>query len=128
MSIKIDISFGELLDKITILEIKSERIADPAKLSNVTTELNVLKETWNTAGLNDAAVAEERLTLKKINETLWEIEDEIRELEAVKSFGEDFISLARRVYKTNDQRAAVKRKINKALGSSLIEEKSYQPY
>lgn len=128
MSIKIDISYGELLDKITILEIKSERIADKAKLENVQTELRVLLDCWHKKGIVDKEISLHRHKLKKINEALWDIEDEIRELEAKKSFGDAFITLARSVYKTNDERAAVKRKINEALGSALIEEKSYQDY
>lgn len=128
MSIKIDISYGELLDKITILEIKSERIADEAKLENVRTELRVLQDCWDKEGIVDKEISLHKNNLKKINETLWDIEDEIRELEATKSFGDAFIRLARSVYKTNDERAAVKRKINEALGSALIEEKSYQDY
>ena len=128
MSIKIEISYGELLDKITILEIKSARIHDATKVANVEKELSVLSNAWSNAGVDVALVAEERQTLKQINETLWDIEDEIRRQEADKSFGAEFISLARRVYKTNDQRAQVKRNINQKLGSGLIEEKSYQSY
>lgn len=128
MSIKIDVSFGELLDKITILEIKSERINDTDKLSNVEKELSVLLHAWAGSGLDEALVTEERKTLKEINGALWDIEDEIREQEATKSFGPKFISLARSVYKTNDQRAQVKRDINHKLGSALVEEKSYQSY
>ena len=128
MSIKIDISFGELLDKITILEIKSERISDPNKVANVEKELSVLSQAWSTAGIDVALVTEERKFLKAINEALWDIEDEIREQEAEQSFGAEFVSLARRVYKTNDERARVKREVNQKLGSALVEEKSYQPY
>ncbi|MGR8948277.1 MAG: DUF6165 family protein [Gammaproteobacteria bacterium] len=128
MSIKIDISYGELLDKITILEIKSERISDKSKLVNVTTELEVLNSAWSESGLAINAVESERVALKSINEDLWEIEDAIRKLEAKDSFGEEFVNLARSVYKTNDKRAAVKRTINDKLGSVLVEEKSYQPY
>lgn len=128
MSIKIDVSFGELLDKITILEIKSERINDPSKLANVKKELTVLSQTWLEAAVDEALIAEERKSLKEINGILWDIEDEIREQEAENSFGPEFISLARRVYKTNDQRAQVKRDVNEKLGSALIEEKSYQSY
>lgn len=128
MSIKIDISYGELLDKITILEIKSERITDATKLVNVRTELNVLNETWDNAGIVEEDISAPRAALKRINESLWDIEDQIREMEAAKSFDEAFIALARSVYKTNDERAAVKRQINELLGSKLIEEKSYQAY
>ena len=128
MSIKIDISYGELLDKITILEIKSERIADKAKLENVHTELRVLQDAWDEEGIVSEQISAAKDELKKINEALWDIEDDIRQLEATKSFGENFIALARSVYRTNDDRAAVKRKINEALGSALVEEKSYQDY
>ena len=128
MSIQIDISFGELLDKITILEIKSERIEDADKVVNVEKELAVLSQAWSGAGIDVALVAEERKSLKEINETLWDIEDEIRDKEAEKSFGTEFISLARSVYKTNDQRAQIKREVNQKLGSALVEEKSYQAY
>lgn len=128
MSIKIDVSFGELLDKITILEIKSERINDPSKLANVKKELTVLSQTWLEAAVDEALIAEERKSLKEINGILWDIEDDIREQEAENSFGSEFVSLARRVYKTNDQRAQVKRDVNEKLGSALIEEKSYQSY
>ena len=128
MSIKIDISYGELLDKITILEIKAERIADAAKLANISRELEVLTTTWNNGGIDTEAVNSQRHKLKQINESLWNIEDEIRDHEAAKSFGDSFIALARSVYKTNDQRAAVKKEINDLLGSALTEEKSYQAY
>ena len=128
MSIKIDISYGELLDKITILEIKAERIADVAKLANINHELEVLTATWDSAGIDTGKVKSQRTRLKHINETLWDIEDDIRELEAAKSFGDSFIALARSVYKTNDERAAVKKEINQILGSALTEEKSYQAY
>lgn len=128
MSIKIDVSFGELLDKITILEIKLDRIDDVVKIANVAKELSVLNDAWENAELDTSSVEEERQALKKINTALWVIEDDIRELEAAKTFGSDFISLARQVYQTNDQRAQVKRQVNEKLGSALTEEKSYQPY
>ena len=128
MSIKIDISYGELLDKITILEIKAERITDAVKLANVQTELNVLNETWANADIVENDISGPKAALKRVNESLWDIEDQIREMEAAKSFDEAFIALARSVYITNDERAAVKRQINELLGSKLIEEKSYQAY
>ena len=128
MSIQIDVSFGELLDKITILEIKFDHIGEPAKRANVERELAVLSEAWVNAGIDHQAVDAERQQLKQINQTLWDIEDEIRKLEAAKDFSEQFISLARRVYLTNDERSRIKRRINDTLGSGLIEEKSYQPY
>ena len=127
-SVSVEVSPGELIDKITILEIKLERIDDAKKLKNVKSE-------WETlTAARDAAIepsAElERLTagLKQINERLWEIEDHIRECERDKDFGEKFVELARGVYSNNDERSRLKRDINKLLGSHLIEEKSYAPY
>ncbi|HET7612114.1 MAG TPA: DUF6165 family protein [Rhodanobacteraceae bacterium] len=122
------ISHGELIDKLTILEIKSERMRDAVKLANVRDELQLLSSLWraDTASAND--IAEERAELKRINEALWEIEDEIRVKERDQAFDARFIELARAVYHTNDRRAAVKRAINLKLGSRLVEEKSYQDY
>ena len=128
MSIKIDVSFGELLDKLTILEIKFERIDDEKKIANIKRELEVLTNTWITSGVDVASVDNERIELKHINESLWDIEDAIRRQEAANSFGTEFVSLARNVYKINDKRSEVKRLVNEKLGSTLIEEKSYQPY
>lgn len=122
------ISHGELIDKITILEIKSEQIVDPAKLVNVRKELDLLAEVWR----NDAAAAidirDARARLKQVNQSLWDIEDRIRLKEKAQAFDAEFIELARAVYFQNDDRAAIKREINLALGSQLIEEKSYQNY
>jgi hypothetical protein len=126
--ILVEVAPGELIDKITILEIKSERMEDPNKVKNVRIELQVL------ADARDAAVppSEElvRLTaeLKSVNEALWEIEDRIRDCERAKDFGPEFIELARSVYRSNDRRAAAKREINDLLGSKIIEEKSYAAY
>ncbi|MFT4580627.1 MAG: hypothetical protein ACI915_003096 [Gammaproteobacteria bacterium] len=128
MTVQIDISYGELLDKISILEIKLERILEPAKLENVSRELSILNRGWINSPVDRCAVEDERLSLKSINETLWVIEDDIRDKEAHKSFNQEFIDLARSVYKTNDERARLKRVINEKLGSSLKEEKSYQSY
>lgn len=126
---RVPVSFGELLDKITILEIKSERIVDPAKLANVQRELSALAAVWNQLpGAGAPAVTAARGRLRQVNEQLWEIEDEIRTKEAARSFDADFIELARAVYRTNDQRAAIKREVNLALGSELVEEKSYEEY
>jgi len=119
------VSWGELLDKITILQIKQERIADAAKRVNVTTELEALSAIAGAAMRQAAALLAE---LKQVNEALWEIEDQIRDKEREGEFDARFIELARAVYVTNDQRAAVKRQINQALGSALVEEKSYKPY
>lgn len=126
--IKVPVSFGEVLDKITILEIKSERIADPEKVKNVRLELDELSATWNEAVQDQAAIADLRKQLKAVNEELWEIEDDIRDQEAAQDFGPKFIELARAVYVTNDKRAAIKKEVNLALGSRFVEEKSYQDY
>ncbi|BDX00057.1 DUF6165 family protein [Maricaulis maris] len=119
---------GELIDKITILRIKSERIADEAKLKNVRTELAVLNETLE----KDVPASDElsRLdaALQAVNEELWVIEDDIRDCERAGDFGDEFIRLARAVYVTNDKRAALKKEINLLLGSTLVEEKSYAAY
>ncbi|MFT4560714.1 MAG: hypothetical protein ACI9BW_000448 [Gammaproteobacteria bacterium] len=128
MTVQINVSYGELLDKISILEIKLERILEAEKLDNVGQELSILNRAWMDSSVDRSVVEKERLTLKTINETLWVIEDDIRNKEAQRSFGDEFIDLARRVYKTNDERAHLKRVINEKLGSSLKEEKSYQPY
>jgi len=122
------VSVGELLDKMAILEIKSERIKDDAKLANVRKELAVLEQTWRESGLDREELAPMRAELKTINEALWEIEDFIRIKEAEGDFDQQFIELARSVYFTNDKRAAVKRRINEAVGSELVEEKSYADY
>jgi hypothetical protein len=126
--ITVPVSFGEVLDKITILEIKSERIADPAKLANVRRELEALNSTWAEAVSDEAAIADLRAQLKGVNESLWVIEDDIRDQEAEQDFGPRFIELARAVYVTNDQRATLKKAVNLALGSRFVEEKSYQDY
>jgi len=126
--IQTPVSYGELIDKITILEIKSRRIADAAKLANVRNELDLLNATW----ANDAAartdISAERARLLAVNELLWDIEDRIRLKEKAQAFDAEFIELARSVYFRNDERAAFKREINLKLGSQLVEEKSYQDY
>lgn len=119
---------GELIDKITILEIKSERIEDPAKLANVETELKTLAATRDQHIAASDEMAALTASLKSINEELWVIEDDIRDCERNGDFGETFIGLARAVYRTNDRRADVKKQINILLGSSLVEEKSYAAY
>ena len=122
--ITVEIAPGELIDKLTILRIKAARIDDPAKVANVVRERDLLAARWHAlpgaAALNDLV---EELTA--INAALWQIEDDIRDCERAGDFGPRFIELARSVYKTNDRRAAVKRAINEALGSTIIEEKSY---
>jgi len=124
----VPVSFGEVLDKITILEIKSERIADPEKVRNVRKELDELSRVWNETVADPTRISKERESLKAINEQLWEIEDDIRDQEAAGDFGDRFIELARAVYVTNDKRAAVKKQVNLALGSRFVEEKSYKDY
>jgi len=122
------ISYGELIDKITILEIKAVHIRDAAKLANVRTELDLLNTTWAAHPASATDISVERAQLKAVNETLWKIEDDIRLKEKAQAFDAEFIELARAVYFRNDERAAVKKTINLKLGSKLIEEKSYQDY
>jgi hypothetical protein len=124
----VEIAPGELIDKITILEIKSERIADAGKLKNVRVELQVLEAARDAAMAASAELADLTAQLKQVNEALWEIEDAIRDCERGQDFGPKFIELARSVYHSNDRRAALKRQINELLGSKLIEEKSYAAY
>ncbi len=126
--ILIPISPGELLDKITILEIKSERITAADKKANVKNELAMLIKVWLSAVTEDEEIKGMRAELKSINEELWDIEDDIRDEERSKRFTERFIELARSVYVTNDQRADVKKRINLYLKSDIVEEKSYQDY
>ncbi len=128
MQLSIPVAPGELLDKLTILEIKSERIADLDKLVNVRRELEMLDSVWREAGLDSDEIASLRADLKQVNEALWQIEDDIRDEERAGRFGDRFIELARAVYVTNDQRAAIKKAINLALGSAIVEEKSYRDY
>jgi hypothetical protein len=127
-ALKVAIALGELIDKITILEIKSERMADAAKLRNVRHELAVLRACWDRVAQSTEELATASRDLRQVNEALWDVEDELRECEHKQQFGERFIELARSVYRHNDRRAALKRRINELLGSSLIEEKSYAPY
>jgi hypothetical protein len=134
----VPVSWGELLDKISILEIKAERIADPARRANVGRELRALARARDEAagfpgrpgGPAAAPAGLDRLVaeLRRVNETLWDVEDEIRLAERAGDFGPRFVALARSVYRTNDRRAALKRSINDLLGSRLVEEKSYADY
>ena len=128
MGLRVDISAGELVDKITILEIKLMFIEDEAKRQNISKELATLNHSY----LSDVGESSELLdlkeSLKKINLELWKIEDDIRECERQSAFGDEFIKLARLVYHTNDKRAALKRDINTLTGSELVEEKSYAAY
>lgn len=126
--ILVPVSPGELLDKITILRIKVARIQDAAKLANVRLELALLEQTWRQSGGADQNVSADEYALQQVNERLWDIEDRIRDKEARQSFDRDFIELARAVYLANDERAAIKKRINTQLGSRLVEEKSYKQY
>jgi hypothetical protein len=126
--IKVPISPGELLDKITILRIKSKRMSDPNKLANVRVELQELEHTWTASTYSKVDIAAEIAALQAVNEKLWVIEDDIRDKERAQAFDGEFIRLARAVYFENDDRAAIKRRINVTLGSTLVEEKSYAGY
>jgi hypothetical protein len=128
MLLNVQTSPGEFLDKLTILELKAERIADPEKLANVRRELELLRATWAASPLAARDVAALVAGLRAANEALWEVEDRLRACEAEQRFDAEFVELARTVYHTNDRRAAIKRQINLLLGSDLFEEKSYRPY
>lgn len=128
MAVMAPVSWGELIDKITILEIKSRKVADPAKLANVLKELMLLCDVRDREFAGNAALAELTRQLKTVNEQLWAIEDDIRDCERRRDFGNRFVELARAVYVTNDERAMLKRRINELLGSALVEEKSYAAY
>ncbi len=128
MPLLIPISWGELFDKITILEIKASRITDKGKLKNINNELALLSDIATQANPTSSDCKKSISELKLVNEQLWEIEDEIRISENSKSFDARFIELARSVYITNDKRAHLKYQINELLGSDMVEEKSYQPY
>lgn len=126
--ILVPVSPGEMLDKITILRIKAARIADPAKLANVRRELELLERTWRESPYARQDVSADERALQAVNERLWVIEDDIRDQERARDFGPRFIELARAVYVENDERAAIKKRINVALGSTIVEEKSYAKY
>jgi Family of unknown function (DUF6165) len=126
--IRVPISPGELLDKITILRIKSTRMSDPEKLANVRMELQALEETWRGSPYAKPGIEADVNALLEVNERLWVIEDDIRDKERAQAFDAEFIRLARAVYFENDERAAIKRRINLKLGSSIVEEKSYAEY
>ncbi len=124
----VSVSPSELLDKMTILEIKSERIDDSKKVVNVRHELELLSKIWSNSVKEDKAIANLRQQLKTINEKLWEIEDDIRNEERQNRFGKRFIELARAIYVTNDKRAQIKKDVNLYLDSEIVEEKSYKDY
>jgi hypothetical protein len=128
MALNVEVSVGEFLDKMTILEIKSERIKNETKLVNVRRELDMLRATWAASPLSAADTGDLLPRLKAVNERLWDIEDNIRRQEATGTFGEEFIRLARSVYEENDKRARIKYELNTRLGSDLIEEKEYPDY
>jgi hypothetical protein len=124
----IPVSAGELLDKITILRIKVARMSDAQQLANVRLELELLERSWAEVGAIAAELAAEEHALQAVNEQLWDTEDRLREREARQLFDREFIDLARAVYVANDERAAIKKRINQRLGSRIVEEKSYKPY
>jgi hypothetical protein len=126
--ISVPVSPGELLDKITILRIKSNRMSDAQKLANVRIELKLLEETWSASPYAKSDIAADVNALLRVNERLWVIEDDIRDKERAQEFDAEFIRLARAVYVENDERAAIKRRINLQLGSTIVEEKSYAKY
>jgi hypothetical protein len=128
MHILIEISPGELIDRLTILEIKLDNISDPAKLANVRREYESLKASSRSNILETPEIARLTADLKVVNSELWKIEDDIRCHERSSDFGESFVKLARSVYRTNDKRAALKRRINDLLDSAVVEEKSYADY
>ena len=125
MLVRVPVSVGELLDKVSILRIKTERIADAEKVTNVRRELQALDSEVASMEVDRELVEGLLHELEQINGELWVIEDEIRACEAAGDFGEEFIRLARAVYRTNDVRARIKRRANEATGSELVEEKSY---
>ena len=128
MSVMVEVSWGELVDKVTILQIKAARIGDAAKLANVRRELEALAKARDEAIARSPRVLELEAELRRQNEILWDNEDVLRDLERAKDYGPRFVEAARMAYRTNDRRAAVKREINDVLGSALVEEKSYAKY
>ena len=128
MQLQVPVSVGEVLDKITILQIKLAHISDAAKRTNIQNELDALLPLVAGDAFTTDQMQALMAELKSVNEALWDIEDDIREKEAAKSFDAEFIRLARAVYVTNDRRAEIKKQINLATGSDLVEEKSYESY
>ena len=126
--ILVPVSPGEVVDKITILRIKAARITDATKLNNVRRELEILERTWRDSPYGPRDIAADEAALQAVNERLWDIEDRIRDKERAGAFDAGFIELARSVYIENDERAAIKKRINTALGSTIVEEKSYAAY
>jgi hypothetical protein len=128
MSVCVEISYGELIDKITILEIRERHAADPLRRRNVMQELTLLKERRRTSLPEDPRLDELQARLRDVNARLWDIEDRLREKERDQAFDPEFIELARSVYRTNDLRSKIKRDVNELFESRLIEEKLYQEY
>jgi hypothetical protein len=126
--IQVPVSPGEVIDKITILRIKAARITDAVKLANVRAELEILERTWRESAYGRHDIRADEVALQVVNERLWDIEDRIRDKERAKSFDAGFVELARAVYIENDERAAIKKRINTTLGSTIVEEKSYAAY
>jgi 3-methyladenine DNA glycosylase/8-oxoguanine DNA glycosylase len=124
----VPVSWGEVIDKITILEIKRERLTGQAALANVRRELDLLSGVARDPLARTRGLADLKAQLQAVNQALWAIEDDIREKEARQEFDDGFIALARSVYRRNDERAAIKRRINDLLGSEIVEEKSYRSY
>ncbi|MGH8473582.1 MAG: DUF6165 family protein [Gammaproteobacteria bacterium] len=125
MSIDTPLPVGDFIDRLTILDIKSERVEDPVKLRNIEHERAALRRIWSDSAYSSVSIEGEQRRLKRVNAELWEVEDRIRIKEQRGEFDGEFIALARSVYRLNDRRARVKRAINLKLGSDLIEEKSY---
>jgi hypothetical protein len=128
MSVCVEISFGELIDKITILEIKERHVVDPVRRGNVLRELTLLKERRRASLPQDPRLDDLQAQLRDVNGRLWDIEDRLREKEREEAFDPEFIDLARSVYRANDLRARIKRDINELFASSLVEEKLYKEY
>jgi len=125
---KVELPLGDVVDKITILLIKVDKIGDAAKLANIRTELQTLRQSWTEAGHTPLEELADWNGLREVNQNLWDVEDDLRDCERDGDFGPRFVELARSVYHLNDKRAALKRSINVALGSRLVEEKSYAAY
>ncbi len=128
MTVKIEVSWGELIDKVTILQIKLEEISDPTKRANIQRELEALTPAHTEAQARDPRIPELTAQLKALNKVIWDNEDRLRDLEREKRYEADFVACARTAYRTNDQRCAVKRTLNELLQSELMEEKSYAKY
>lgn len=125
---KVELPLGDVVDKIAILIIKANRLSEPTRLANVHTELETLRAAWSETPFPPLEALADWSELCEVNGKLWDVEDDLRDLERKQDFGPEFVELARSVYHLNDRRAALKRNINVALGSRLVEEKSYAAY